>query len=311
MIIKKLLFSLPFLLSFLAFLLNFKPFLKNPTLLLELNSNVIFQSIYLVIFLLLANLFLAILITLAPNWKICLPVFGLGALSSFFILPPLWGFLLAPALLLAFSLNYYLLGKKLAGYLSFQPIPLLSPFIKQTTILILLVITIIFYLAVDIKIKEDGFTVPDSLIETSMKMIPKETSFNVFSQENQEPLNLADFNITPQQIEELKKNPEVLKQYGLDPALLDELTNPQANNESPSPNLIRTMVKSQLQSFIKPYQGYIPIILAALFFLSLSWISSLLMIIVNILLIVIFWALKIAGFTNYQTETREVQKLII
>ena len=122
-------------------------------------------------------------------------------ISAVFIIP-----------VVAFALAYYLLSLKLKTYINFQANLLLNPIIRNLSTLIILVVSVVFYLSVDQEIKLQGFQIPDSLIETSLK----------FAAPQVKGIKIAQVpNITPEQLEFIKKNPELLRQQGLDPAILD------------------------------------------------------------------------------------------
>ncbi len=74
---------------------------------------------------------------------------------------------------------------------------------------------------------------------------------------------------------------------------------------------VKATVKSQLDQIIKPYVGFIPVLLAVSFFLTLNWIVSILGLILSPLIWVIFEILTKTGFAQLTTEMREVKKLVI
>lgn len=310
---KKLIFALPFLFSFLYFILQLNPFLEQPEILLEFNEQVLIFSVFLIGSLLLTSLFFTIFITLASDWKIVLPaILFVSFLTFFFAAAPL-SFTLGWGSFFVFIINFFLLSKKLSSYLTFSPRTLFSPTIKTTAVLLLLVSSLAFYFSYQQKIEKEGFKIPQSLLQMSVQMAGQNQT-QVSEQLNQPALNLTDFNISPEQVEMLKNNPQLLKQYGLDPSLLDELSKPkdsQSQTNTSNINLVEKMVEQQVDNFLKPYLSYIPIFMAATFFLTFNFIISILSFIPLFFVWLIFYVLEKTGFISFQTETREVKKMVI
>src|SRR3990172_10609958 len=113
--------------------------------------------------------------------------------------------------------------------------------------------------------------------------------------------------IPPEQLDLLKKNPDLLKQYGLDPKLLDTLTAPQKSTAAPANltnELIKQTVKDQVQNFIKPYLNFIPAGLAILLFFTFHAFISIANLLISPLLWLIFLILEKTGFTKFTVEQR-------
>jgi hypothetical protein len=126
---------------------------------------------------------------------------------------------------------------------------------------------------------------------------------------------LQQYGISKEQIKTLKDNPDLLRQAGYDPSILDLIDQPQSKSgdkaTTSSNDLIKSTVKSQFQKMVEPYVKYIPITVAALLFLTLQSLQALLSIILGPLLWFTFWVFAKTGFIKFQIETREVKKMVI
>lgn len=262
---------------------------------------VVIQAILLLIFLLLSSLFFIIFATLANDFKLVIPVSALAALISLIFTPLPASLILGGGFFLSFLLSSFFLQKKLAVYFTFQPTSLLLPSIKQTIFSLLIVSSVAFYFSINTEIKQNGFKIPSSLIDTSLKFLPEQ-------QLPQLDNSASQINISPDQLKLLKQNPELIKQYGLDPNILDQVTSTQTLT---SQDLIKPMVEAQLENFIKPYINLIPIISTLIFFFTLQSLASLFSIFLNPILWFIFWTLEKSEFVRFETEQREVKKLVV
>lgn len=317
-IVKKLFFAIPFLLAFIAFCINLNPFLQNPNLLLSFDFQVIAKMITLLILLLLAATFFAVFTALAVDWKLVLPVALLTSLTALLFLSTSTAIILAAGFLLAFGVIYFLLAKKLAGYLTFQATTLLVPSIKQTVTFVILISSLAFYLASNNEIQTNGFKLPEGLLNLPLQMTQTMQLPDIESDiDTTVPVNPGGISIPPEQIEALKQNPDLLKQFGLDASMLDQLEKPQNNPVSKAKSsintqdLIKPMIEKQVERFIKPYVQYIPIFLAASFFLTLHSLASIIAVFLPIFVWLIFWILEKTGFVKFEIETREVKKLVV
>lgn len=314
-IIKKLIFAPAFLLTFWGFCYQLIPYLQNPSLIISFASDSLSQLIILSLLLLSSGVFFVIFATLALDPKFILPVILLAAMAPLPLISFPLSFVLSAGFLLFLGVVYFLLERKLQTYLTFQANFLLIPSIKQLVTLTLLVASLAFYLASDSDISQNGFKIPDSIIDMSLKFAPSEADvirqagLDLNQTGGQESL------LTPAQIELLKQNPEMLKQYGIDPKMLDTLTQTQAKTQTPAKidtqALLKPMIQNQIQSLIKPYLKYLPFILTGLFFITLQSATSLLGIILPLAIWLIFDLLEKTGFTKFEVEMREVKKLMV
>ncbi len=171
-IFKKLIFALPFFLSFTLFCIQISPFLQNPNNILSLDLEILKQIIFLIFSLLLTNFFFATFATLANDWKYVAPVSFLVSLTSMAFLPGKISIILVAGSFLAFTIAFFFLSRKLSTYLTFQTSSTVVPTIKQTATLLIFVLTVAFYIQSSAEIQAKGFQLPSSLIDTALKFIP-------------------------------------------------------------------------------------------------------------------------------------------
>ena len=292
LLFKKLTFALPWLVFFTIACSYLPSLYQDPYFIISTDFNFYLQLLTLVGLILLSSFFFVIFVTLASILKIILPACLLASLIPLLFLNPPSSFLLTGGAFLSFTAISLLLQKELDQYLTFKATSLLSPSIKQLATILLLVISVIFYLVAEKEVSQNEFKIPSSLIEMSLSLTQTSQSLEV------SPTTAVNQPQIP---------PELLKQYGVDPAVLEELDKPQNKPQ----NTMATLVESQINNLIKPYQQFIPLVLALLLFVTLKWLASILSILLTPLLWFIFWILEKTGFTKYEKEMREVKKLII
>lgn len=304
-VLKKLIIAPFFLIVFSILIYSLNPLFSSYDLIFNLSLSTLIQLLTLSALILLSSLFFVLFATLASDWKLILPVGILSSTLHLVLTNPSLGLIITVGTLASLFLTYLTLESSLKNYLNFKPSSVLGPPIRHLSTLLVVILSISFFFSTNKIIQEKGFEIPDSLIDTALNL----TSSSLPSDEVEQP-TLPQ--ITPEQIELLKKNPDLLKQYGLDPKILDSLDKP-ADKSSTKPNqaLIKQAVKDQLQGVIKPYLGFVPISLAVLLFITLESLVSFLTILIYPLLWLIFYILEKTGFVKFTTETREVKKIVI
>lgn len=309
-VVKKLVFAIPFLICFYAFVFLLLPFFKNPYLFFEISSQAFINLLILLGILILSSISLAIFTTLAFDFRLVLPIILVASLYPIIVFSGLVGFLLAIGFFISFGLIFLNLKNTLAKYFSFQATHLLNPSAKSLVSLIILVSSFGFYLTANLEIKQNGFKIPDSLVETAIKLSGNAETGNIQNTQ----VNLPK--LTRDQYNSLKNNPLLLQQFGINQSTL-ELPNPAkqdqkvTQNSSVSQNLIKTAIESQFNKIIAPYQDFIPLFLAGLFFLTLYSFASILEILNPIFLGGIFYLLEKSNFVHFETEMREVKKMAV
>ncbi len=301
-IVKKLLFAPFFLISF-GFLLHFiNPLFASYDIIFSLSLESLTQLIILSSLITLTSFLFVLFSSLAQDSKIILPVGATAALISLVVTPQPLSFILAVGIFISTLISHLTLEGKLKSYLTFEPNSLLGPSIRHLSGLLILVVSLTFFLSTNKIIQEKGFQIPDSLIDTALKVSGQAQSETTQSQSIQPQL-------TNEQITLLKKNPDLLKQYGLDSKTLDSLNQPASQKSGQ--DFIKQTIKDQLQNLLKPYLGIIPALLAFLFFLSLQSLTALLTILIYPLLWITFYILEKTNFIKFEVEQRPVRKMVI
>lgn len=235
------------------------------------------------------------------------------------LLPQPVSFVLAIAIFIFLTLTDTFLEMKLKSYLTFDATFLLTPSIKNLTLFLILALSFGYFLSINSKIKTEGFEIPDALIDQALKIAaPPSLNFKGEKYLAQLP------QLTEEQIKLLKQNPELLKQSGVDPKMLDSIPksssaskqiNSKGQTSQTSNNLgvdfAKSLVKDQFKNMIKPYLNFVAPILALLFFLGLQSFSAILSILVSPLIWFIFKILESSGFVKFTTEMREVKKMVV
>ncbi|MBU1000876.1 hypothetical protein KKE78_05805 [Patescibacteria group bacterium] len=305
--IKKLIFAPLFLVSFVSLIYLTTPLFKTYDLIFSFSLNTLIILINIAILISFSSLFFILLVTIAQDWKISIPVAVIGAAVPFFFIDFSLAIVFTIGIFLSLLLSNFNLDVVLKSYLNFQPSKLLGPPVRRLSGLLILTICIVYFFSTSKIINQNGFQVPDSLIETAIKMAPLPEA-NIPT----EQMNLPQ--ITGEQLELLKQNPELLRQSGLDPQVLENLTTSQENIQAPvnlTNQLIEQTVKDQVQNFIKPYQNFIPAGLAILVFLTLQSFTSMLNLLIYPFLWITFFVLEKTGFVKFEIEQRPVKKMVI
>lgn len=305
--LKKLIFAPVFLVFFTLLIYQLSLNLSSYGLVIILSVTGLINLIALCFLVFLSGTLFVIFATLAADWKISLPVGIFCSFIPMLFFPPALALIFAVGILASFLLSFLSLDISLKSYLNFQPFTVLGPSIRRLSGLLILSFCIIYFLSMNKIIAQNGFEVPDSLIDTALKISP----ISLPEQSNSTITQLPAIN--PKEIEELKKNPGLLEQYGLDPKILDNI-----NISSQTPKLpaianktIKQTTKDIIQNFVEPYLPFIPAILAAILFLSLYSLTSMINLLAYPLLLLIFYILEKTGFTKFTTEMRPVKKLVI
>lgn len=296
--LKKLIFA-PFFLIFLTTLLYFlTPILRSYEFVFSLSVNTLIQLVVISLLVILSSFAFALFATLAMDLKIVLPVGILASLIPFIFMEAAQGIVFMAGLLVSSVIVYIGLENIMRSYLTFNPNSLFGPPIRQFSTLLILIFCIGYFLSVSKVISEKGFQIPDSLIDTALKLTNQESD-----QTSQQS------SISQDQIDLLRKNPALLKQSGLDPSILDTLNSPKSQNAQN--NVVKQTIKDQLQTFLKPYLSFLPAVLAVLLFLTLQSLTSIINLFIYPLLWVIFYILEKTGFIKFVMEQRSVKKMVV
>ncbi len=274
--------------------------------------------IYLCIYLILTSFFYVLFISLAQDIKFAAPFIILGSIIPVFLFDLNLALVLGFGILIVLFSGFYQLVYKLKTYLTFSPTALLIPSVKLITTLLILVLSFGYYLSINKTIKEEGFSVPDSLIDATYKFTMPSANLDVVKG------NKYLSQITQEQIDFLRQNPELLKQQGLDPSVLDNLSVStsksnaiqQGKNQAfqvptISSDLTKKLVKNQFNKMLDPYINFIAPFLAILFFITLQSLLSVLSLALYPLISLLFYILERSGFIKFISEMREVKKMVV
>ncbi len=306
-LVKKLTFA-PLFITFFGFLIySLTPLLSAYDFIFSFSLNNLIQLMIIAALLTGSGLFFSVFVTLAADWKLILPVSLLAAFLPMLILEPALALVFSVMIFVGLLLTFVALENSLKDYLTFKPEALLGPAIRRMTFLLIPAFCVIFFLSTNRMIAQKGFQIPDSLIDTALKMVPLETPAEEETPVTQLPA------INPEQLELLKQNPELLRQSGLDPKILDALnqSNSAKTPQNLTQNLIKQTVKDQMQNLIKPYTNFIPAGLTLMLFLSLLSLVSMVNLLIYPFLWVIFYLLEKTNFVKFTIEQRPVKKLVI
>lgn len=304
-VFKKLTFAPVFLIVFAVLIYQLNPLLTSYDFIFSFSLTALFQLITISALISTTSLFFSLFVTIASNWKFTLPVGIMSAVIPFLFVPPALALILAVAIFVSLLLTNLNLDSALKSYLTFAPASLLGPPIRHLSGFLILSFCLAYFFSTSQTIAQKGFQIPDSLIDTALKMAPLPQA-----SDQTEQTSLPQ--ITPEQLDLLKKNPELLKQSGLDPAILDTLQ-PKSSKapQNLANDLIKQTVKDQIQNFIKPYINFIPAVLTLLLFLTLQSLVSIINLLVYPLLWLTFLILEKTGFIKFETEQRTVRKMVV
>ena len=171
--IKKLIFAPLFIIVFILLIYQLSPILKTYDLIFSLSPNILIQLITLSALISLSSLLFILFSTLALDWKLVLPVIILAAILPILFLDKTLAIICAVAILVSLLMSFLFLENTLKTYLTFQPNSLFGPSIRHLSSLLILVIAITYFLAISKVVNQNGFQIPDSLIDTALKFTPQ------------------------------------------------------------------------------------------------------------------------------------------
>jgi hypothetical protein len=232
------------------------------------------------------------------------PVSVISSAVSFLILPAKLSVLFFTLFLMSQIILWAVFKKTLSSYLNFSVKAIFEPSIRHFSFLIILCICIIYYFSIESLIRQEGFTIPDAIVDTAIGL-----TSNITGVSN---ITAPQLSIPEEQINLLRENPSIMEQYGLSPQMLDSI-NPQSENTSDktSQNATKNLISEQFQNLIAPYTNIIPLILTILLFFGLTSLSSILTSLTTPLMWLVFKILEKTGFVKFTTEMRPVKKMVI
>jgi hypothetical protein len=311
--LKKLIFAPFFLIVFALLFWQLSFHLNSYDLILAVSFNNFLSLVIIAVLVLLSSLFFVLFASFTNNWKLIIPVAILASIIPMFFLPQNKGLITSVGVLASFLIIHVSLEGSLKTYINFEPASIFGPSIRHLSTLLIIVFSFIYFLSISQKVAGEGFQIPDSLIDEALKFVPQQEQ--QVSQNSQNTPTTIPSSITPEQLELLKQNPQLLKQYGLDPSILDEVAIPKnTSNIQPQQLLNETIkqgVKDQLQQVVKPFINFIAPVLGLLLFFVLVSVASFLNILLFPILWIFFRIFEATGFIKFTTETRSVKKMVI
>lgn len=299
--LKKLIFAPLFLIIFFLLTYQLKPLFGSYDFIFSLSLATLIQLITISVFIILSSFLFCLEATITSDWKIVVPLGIFASLLSLIFLPMSLGIVFIVAALVSFIITFVNLEARLKTYLNFEPASILGPSIRNLTSLLIITFALTYFLSINQTISEKSFQIPDSLIDAALKFTQP--------QSNSGDTSPSQLSLSQDQLDLLKKNPDLLRQSGLDPKILDTLNSPKTQN---TPNdAIKKTIQDQLQNLLKPYSGFIPITLAIILFLTLQSITSVLNLLIYLLLWITFYILEKSGFVRFEVETRSVKKMVL
>ncbi len=305
--LKKLVFAPIFLIFFAFFSFELAHILNIPNLALSMSISTLIQLIIFTLATMLASLFFVVFAALAFDWRVIAPISFLAALLVFIFLASTTGLIAAVAIFIILCSVYLMLERTLKSYLDFKPTTLFKPAIKNLTWLLIIISALVYFLIISSDIQKNGFQLPDSLFDLTLKFMPEQ---NLTGQLDTGSTTPQIPQIPKEQLDLLKQNPSLLKQYGLDAKMLDSLDSSKSNS-SPTQSPIKTLIKDQLQTMLKPYQNFIAPVLAILFYFTLTFFTSIFSLFLSLFIWLMFLILEKTGFIKFTTEQRTVRKMVI
>lgn len=287
LLLKKLTFVPLFLIAFALLINQLTLLLTSYDSIFSLSASTLINLIAISALISASSFLFVLFATVASDWKIVLPVGIAGSAAAIVFMNQPLALIFAVAIFVSLLLTNLNLDNKLKSYLTFQPSALLGPSIRHLSGLLILSFCLVYFFSVSKIIAQNGFQIPDSLIDTALK-------FTTPSIPN-----------IPEQTSLPQLTPELLKQTGLDP---QKGIQPPADLTN---DLIKQTVKDQIQTFIKPYMNFVPGVLAVLLFITLQSLTSIINLLVYPLLWLTFLILKKTGFVRFEVEQRPVKKLVV
>lgn len=304
---KKLAFAPLFLICLLVLFSQLGSVLTSYNLLFSFGLSNLIHFLLIALLLNLSAFVFTIFATISSDWKFIIPIACLSSALSFLFVSIPASLFLAIGVFISLILTYVSLENNLKTYLNFNPYALLGPSIRHLTTFFIIVLCAVYFIFINKEVSEKGFQIPDSLIDSAINLA------SGLEQTDKPETPVSKLSISSEQIELLRQNPDLLKQSGLDPSILDTLNKPQQPSQSKdlTKEFTKQLVKDQLDTILKPYLNFIPAILSVLLFLTLQSLTSILNLLIYPLLWITFFILEKTGFVKFTTEQRAVKKMVI
>lgn len=174
--VKKLFFAPLFLISLSALIYQLSPLLKSYDFIFSLSIDTLIQLIALSALISLSSFLFILFVTLALDWRLTVPLGILTLPVPFVFLEATQALVFSVGILVSLLLTSLNLESSLKSYLTFQPNSLLGPPIRHLSQLLILTICVVYFLSANKIIAQNGFQIPDSLIDTALKFSQPQTN---------------------------------------------------------------------------------------------------------------------------------------
>ncbi|MFA5932558.1 MAG: hypothetical protein WCV81_05105 [Microgenomates group bacterium] len=310
--LKKLIFAIPFLLSIVVFYIQAEPIVKDPTLLFSFDFNLLLQLIYFAVSITATSYFFITFASLTSDWKIVAPISFIGSsLVLLFIQPP-EAYYLGIGLFLTFCAIFaQLLNKLTKDPTSFHTSDHINKPAKQLVTIIVLITSVIVYLSVTTSSQQMVSKMIDSVVNLSTDFVKNQQ----LTPQSEDNTQTSLPSLSSDQIALLKQNPDLLKQYGLDPSILNQLDT--TNKKTPvtaqsiAAEAAKPMITQQITDMIQPCLPFMPFIIAFIFYLNFQFFTSITTLVLSPLIYLLFYILEKIGFIKFEITTRQVKKLVV
>ncbi len=295
-ILKKLFFA-PFFFLF-TFLLYFElsEIILNPNFLFSLDLGVFWQLLVLSGLFLMVSLFFSYFAILNNDWRLSLGTIGVSIFIPLLVFRPKGAAIIGFLNAIWFGFSYWSIQQDLKTSFDFQASKLISPAVRNLATLLVLTASILYFLGVrDQLAASNGFQVPDSLIDSAIKLSGQSTP----TTETPDSTSSLSQLVPADQLDQLK-------QLGIDPKSLEQVSSSQL---AAGTDTIKKQIKDQIQKTIAPYQPFISYLLAVLFFFTLTSFVALLKLLIRPLTALTFYLLKETGFISFTIEMKPAKKL--
>lgn len=295
LLFKKLSFAPFFIASLIYTLYLLNSILSSPEILLSLDLNALILPLSLTALILMTSFLYVVFVTLSQDLGLITVVSIIASFTPFIIFPTNLSLILGIGIFIGLMFVYFTLNNELKTYINFNPTNLLSPSIKNLATVFIIIFSIALFFITSSSIKNNGFKIPDSLINNLINLTPIPQ------------LSKQNLKIDPKDLELIRQNPTLLEQYGIDLQTLDKLTNPNTSLES----VFKDNIRKTLEDNLAPFISWIPIIASLFFFLSLKGVVSLLSIFLGVFISLVFLLIEKINLIHFIKEMREVKKLVV
>lgn len=169
---KKLTFAPFFLISYFFLLYRLPAVFKSADLIFSFSSATFIQLVIIAGLIIFSSLSFVLFSSLALNWKLVLPMTLLSAILPFIFFDAAIGLILGIGIFVILLLSFLSLNQTMKTYFTFQPASIFGPSIRHLTGMLILLIAVNFFLVINKEVAQNGFQIPDSLIDAALKFAP-------------------------------------------------------------------------------------------------------------------------------------------